>query len=240
MKTHDSSEDLRRELALKFMECGAVLTRDSGDSLVEISATGERGFFNHSHEENPDGALCPYRFNLRTPKNPEPGLLTPEIVKMATDCLHVIAFREQLRYGSVAGVPNSGDSFALEFSRTPPYIVPCMRLLKGKKWGRRAIVGIEDCVSHEEAQVVLIDDQVRHGDTTRRLSIDILRKNRYFVKDILAIIDCEEGGREIIEAQGYRLHSIFTKSELFTIYREIGRINSQLYDAIMAYETIRN
>ncbi len=61
--------------------------------------------------------------------------------------------------------------------------------------------------------VVVVDDVV----TTGKSSLEAAKKVEeagYKVEAIIILIDREEGGRENIESAGYRLRTIFTKSEL--------------------------
>ena len=109
-------DESRRELALALMHVGAVLTRESTHSLV-VTRDGpngpECGFRLKLHEKHPDAPLSPIFFNLRTPDNPKPGPLTPDIVELAALCMHHVAQTQCTGdFNAVVGIPNAGDPFA--------------------------------------------------------------------------------------------------------------------------------
>jgi len=63
-----------------------------------------------------------------------------------------------------------------------------------------------------KAQVVIVEDVVTSGGS----SLDAARKVKdhgWKVLGIAAVVDREEGGREAIEAAGFKLYSLFRKSE---------------------------
>ena len=234
MKTPVHYDSLRQSVALAFMDEGAVLTRDSIHPRVITRPNGERGFILQLHEKNPDAPLSPYFFNLRTPNNPNPGPLTPEIVQMGADCLHSLAFRENLQYARVAGVPNAGDPFAQEFAGIP-FVTQRLQLVKGKKDGKRAITGIDGEIPQKGTRVLLLDDLITTAGS-KVLAIKVLEDHGLVVEDVLVLIDREQGGHEELRKAGYRLHSVFTMTELFGIYRDSGKISPELYADSMTYK----
>jgi orotate phosphoribosyltransferase len=62
-------------------------------------------------------------------------------------------------------------------------------------------------------RVVIIEDVVTTGASALE-AIEGIRELRCEVRRVLAVVDREEGGRENLAAQGYRLESIFTAREL--------------------------
>jgi uridine monophosphate synthetase len=47
------------------------------------------------------------------------------------------------------------------------------------------------------------------------------------VRDVVVLIDREEGGREELEEAGYRLHAVLTLSEMLELLVDAGRISSE-------------
>ncbi len=64
-------------------------------------------------------------------------------------------------------------------------------------------------------QVVLVEDVITSGGSILKAA-EKIEAAGYFVSLMATIVDREEGGREVIEAKGYRLLSLFTKSELLS------------------------
>ncbi len=65
----------------------------------------------------------------------------------------------------------------------------------------------------EGSKVAVVDDVVTTGSSLAR-SIDRLKAEGYEPVQVVAILDREEGGSEMLKAKGYRLESIFTRADL--------------------------
>lgn len=62
-------------------------------------------------------------------------------------------------------------------------------------------------------KVIIVEDVVTTGGSSIK-AVDRAREEGLDVLGIVALVDREEGGRENIEAEGYWLRTIFTKSQL--------------------------
>ena len=76
-----------------------------------------------------------------------------------------------------------------------------------KKYGLE--LGIEgDVKAHDD--VIIVEDVVTTGASTIK-AIDIARKHDLHIMAVIVLVDrCEENGRERIEEQGVKVHSIYT------------------------------
>ncbi len=63
------------------------------------------------------------------------------------------------------------------------------------------------------ARVVVLEDVVTTGGSSLR-AIERIEGEGYRVLGVLALVDREEGGREAIEARGYRFEALFTRSDI--------------------------
>ena len=63
-------------------------------------------------------------------------------------------------------------------------------------------------------RVVLIDDIITDG-ASKLEAIQPLEEAGLIVKDLVILIDREQGGRELLAARGYALHSVLTISQCF-------------------------
>jgi len=61
--------------------------------------------------------------------------------------------------------------------------------------------------------VVLFDDVVTSGGSILR-GAEVVKNAGGNILSIMSVIDREEGGRELIEAEGYKFYSIFLKKDL--------------------------
>lgn len=64
-------------------------------------------------------------------------------------------------------------------------------------------------------QVALVEDVITSGGSILK-AIEQVERAGYFVSLLLTLVDREEGGRENLEAKGYKLLSLFTKTELLS------------------------
>ncbi len=80
-----------------------------------------------------------------------------------------------------------------------------------KKHGTMSFV--EGPVLEKGAHVAVIEDVVTSGASILR-AIERIAAEGYRPVQALAILDRMEGGREMLEARGYELESIFTRNEL--------------------------
>jgi len=61
---------------------------------------------------------------------------------------------------------------------------------------------------------LVIEDVVTTGGSVIK-TIDVLQQQGLQVTDVVVLVDRQEGGREALEAKGYRLHSVFTLDDLY-------------------------
>jgi len=82
---------------------------------------------------------------------------------------------------------------------------------KPKKHGTMSF--IEGPILEKDTKVAVVDDVVTSGSSLLK-SIERLVAAGFQPVQVLAVLDRQEGGREVIEAIGYKLKSIFTKGDL--------------------------
>lgn len=63
------------------------------------------------------------------------------------------------------------------------------------------------------ARVVILEDVVTTGGSSLK-AVARVESEGYRVLGVLALVDREEGGRETLEARGYRFEALFTKAEV--------------------------
>ena len=81
---------------------------------------------------------------------------------------------------------------------------------------------------------MLIDDLITKAES-KLDAIAVLERNGLVVRDVLVILDREQGGREELRRRGYNLHSIFRLSELLDFYLQGGKIDQQKHDEVTEY-----
>ena len=123
----------------------------------------------------------------------------------------------------IAGIPYAGLPLAVAASLAAklPLIYP-RREEKGYGTKRR----IEGVFTAGE-RVVLIDDIITDG-ASKFEAIEPLEGAGLVVKDLVILIDREQGGRELLTAKGYTLHSVLTISECFEEWERTGVVDAEL------------
>jgi len=137
------------------------------------------------------------------------GLMAAEIARCGAD--------------RIAGIPYAGLPLAVAASLAGrlPLIYP-RREEKGYGTKRR----IEGLFTAGE-RVVLIDDIITDG-ASKFEAIEPLEGAGLVVKDLVILIDREQGGRELLAAKGYVLHSVLTISECFAALERTGVVDTEL------------
>ena len=76
-------------------------------------------------------------------------------------------------------------------------------------------------------RVVLIDDIITDG-ASKLEAIAPLEEAGLVVKDLVILVDREQGGRELLAARGYTLHSVLTISQCFDTWERTGLVPAHL------------
>lgn len=230
--------DIRSELAPALMRVGAVLTAESKhDLVIERPQPGgrmERGFKLKLHEANPDAPLSPVYFNLRTPKNPKAGPLTPEIVEKVAKCMVYIKAVYKLPCDAVVGVPNAGDPFAEAFADITG--IGRLELTKFQQGDKRSIGGVKGLSKAPQSvrKVILVDDLLTKADSKIE-AVHSLRKDGFEVSDLIVLVDREQGGVEALAKHDITVHSVFTAGELLDAYVASRKLTPYMRAKISAY-----
>ncbi len=82
--------------------------------------------------------------------------------------------------------------------------------------------------------VLVIDDLITTG-SSKFEAIEPLEKNGLKVKDIVVLIDREQGGKKELAQKNYALHAVLPISEMLQILQKTGKISAQQYTDIKSY-----
>jgi len=170
-----------------------------------------------------DGKLSPYYIDLRiVPSNPEAfAKIENFFSQMAMNSLNLKEVRR------VAAIPTAGIPFAsvLAFSLGKPFLYVRREATHGRVKRIEGILVPGD-------MVLLVDDLITTGKTMLA-ALDAIRSEGGVVKDILVLIDRQEGGRAALEAQGVRLHNLIRMDEAARILYDMGSIDKEQLSAIL-------
>jgi uridine monophosphate synthetase len=82
-------------------------------------------------------------------------------------------------------------------------------------------------------QCVMIEDVLTTGGSVLE-TIKTVEAAGLQVKNVIGIIDRQQGARENITAQGYNFHALFTLQEWLSLLKKSGRITQETYDMVCA------
>ncbi|MGH2603779.1 MAG: orotate phosphoribosyltransferase [Dehalococcoidia bacterium] len=190
-------------------------------ALAEVGAIKFGAFRLKLHEQRPEAPLAPLYIDLRVLRS------FPDQMDEA-----VAAYRQVLaglEFDLLADVPIASSPFVAILSHLTriPMVTP--REPKGHGTGST----VEGVFTPGQTAVV-VDDLVTGADSkleaAHRLESQGLR-----VRDIVVLIDREQGGGEQLAAAGYTLHAAFCLSDLLAIYRRTGVIDDATYERVVEY-----
>lgn len=133
-------------------------------------------------------------------------------------------------FSLVAGVPFGGLHLATAFSLASdvPMIYPRPLSSTGPK--RHTIEGI----FHPGQSVLLIDDLVTGGGSLVE-TVDLLEDAGLIVRDIIVLVDRQQGATERLHVRGINLVSLLCLKTMLNYYHETGLIEGAWYDRSMSY-----
>jgi uridine monophosphate synthetase len=135
-----------------------------------------------------------------------------------------------LTFDRIAAIPYAalpiGVAMALEIDC--PMIYPRR---EAKQYGtRRAIEG-----AFEPGETaLLVDDLITRGGSKLE-AIESLEAADLTVKDVLVLIDREQGGARDLAERGYRLQAVLRLTELLEVLADSERITSEKHAQVLAY-----
>lgn len=135
-----------------------------------------------------------------------------------------------LRFDRIAAIPYGGlpigVALALEMNRSLIY-----PRKEAKEHGtRRAIEG----VYNPGDTILVVDDLISTGGSKLEAIEPLLAEN-LIVRDVLVIIDREQGGREELASRGYSLHSLLSLPYMLDTLVQGGRITADQAADVLTY-----
>lgn len=198
-----------RILAEDLFRCGAV---KFGEFRLKL------------HKTNPDAPLSPVYVDLRILRS------FPWVMRRIRDLLCDVILMRSIKPKLIADIPTAATPIVTLLSEelNIPMISP---RLDGKSHGAGARI---EGVAPAGVRVLLVDD-VLTGAETKIAAATVLREEGLKVRNVLVLIDREQGGREELKRRGMRLHAVFTLRGLLGYYLRKRLIEEDQYSRVMAY-----
>ncbi len=152
----------------------------------------------------------------------------PSLLREAARAMSDLA--RALTFDRIAGIPYAGlpigTALALEMDR--PMIYPRKET---KDYGtRRAIEG-----EFEPGETVLVVDDLITRGTSKIEAIKPLEEAGLVVRDVLVLIDREQGGAEDLAERGYRLHAVLRLPDILEALEASGCITAEQCTEVIDY-----
>ncbi len=143
------------------------------------------------------------------------------------------AYIQQLRllaFDRIAGLPYAALPIATAISLQGnwPMIYPRKTT---KDYGTAADI---EGVYHPGEKVVVIDDLATTGGSKFE-AIEKLKAAELEVEDVVVLIDRQSGAKEALADAGYRMHAIFTLTELLDHWRDTNRLPAEQIEKVVSF-----
>src|SRR3989338_1369024 len=153
------------------------------------------------------GRKSPVYVDIRVlPSSPKPFATVVEALAKKTKEIGV----EAVAGAETAGIPLAA-AIALEAEMPMVYVRK-----RPKSYGTMSFV---EGILNKGEKVVLIDDMITDGKSKMRF-IEGIKHEGAECKDVLVILDREQGGKEGLAAEGVALHSLITLKELLEYMKD--------------------
>ncbi len=196
-------------------------------SLPLISHLYDIGCVKFGQFKLKSGLMSPIYIDLR-PLVSHPAALRQVAQAMAIQISQFSILNSQ--FNRLAAIPYAGlpIGVAVALETGLPLIYPRKEV---KDYGTAKLIEGE---YHPGETVLLVDDLITRG-TAKIESLKPLLDEGLIVKDVLVLIDREQGGREELAARGIALHAVFTLSQMLDALAETGRLDAQRRDEVLTW-----
>ncbi|MBN2067628.1 MAG: orotate phosphoribosyltransferase [Candidatus Diapherotrites archaeon] len=142
----------------------------------------------------------------------------------------LIKITKPVHFDRIAGIPYAAIPIATAVSLQANYPMIYPRKEQKGYGTMRAIEG-----KFNEGETVLVYDDLITTGASKFEAIAPLEEAGLKIKDLVVLVDREQGGKKDVEEKGYKLHSVFTISEMLDILLKEKKIEKEQFDSIKEY-----
>ena len=161
------------------------------------------------------GIESPFYVDLR-PLASDPKILK----KLAEHLLEILPKDNKLDL--ICGVPYAALPMATVMSLLSE-IPLIMKRKEAKGYGTKKLI---EGIYKQGQSCLLVEDVITSGKSLLETIAEV-EKEGLKVSDIVVVLDRQQGGKELLEQKGYRVHTLFTITEVVKILHEAGEIDDE-------------
>ncbi len=154
----------------------------------------------------------------------------PSVLRSVAKALVSKIEEDKIEFDLIAGIPFAAIAIATAVSLEKDWRMVFPRK-EQKDYGTKAKV---EGVFEVGEKVLVIDDLITTG-ASKFEAIAPLEKEGLKVKDVLVLVDREQGGKKELLREGYHLHSVFSVRELLEFLNEKDLVESVVYESALKY-----
>ncbi len=190
--------------------------------LFEIGAVKFGAFKLKLHEKNPDAPPSPIYIDLRIVRS------FPDVMDSVVEMY--MELTRGLQFDLLADVPTAATPIVaiLSYKLRAPMISP--RKEEKKHGIKRPIDG-----QFKAGQIALLVDDLITLAESKLEAISVLEENDIIVRDVLVLLDREQGGVDELNQKGYKCHLALKLKELLKFYLDSEKISRAKYDETLTY-----
>ena len=161
------------------------------------------------------GIESPFYVDLR------PLASDPKILKKLAEHLLEILPKDN-KQDLICGVPYAALPMATVMSLLSE-IPLIMKRKEAKGYGTKKLI---EGIYKQGQSCLLVEDVITSGKSLLETIAEV-EKEGLKVSDIVVVLDRQQGGKELLEQKGYRVHTLFTITEVVKILHEAGEIDAE-------------
>ena len=177
------------------------------------------------------GIESPFYVDLR------PLASDPKILKHLAD--YLLEMLPLDNFDLICGVPYAALPMATAMS-LESYLPLIIKRKEAKSYGTKKLI---EGIYKKGQNCLLVEDVITSGKSLLE-TIPEIEEEGISVSDIVVVLDRQQGGKELLESKGYRVHTLFTISEVCEMLKaedklsdaEIARINDFLAGNTVRFE----
>ena len=165
------------------------------------------------------GIESPFYVDLR------PLASDPKILKHLAD--YMLEMLPLDNFDLICGVPYAALPMATAMS-LESYIPLIIKRKEAKGYGTKKLI---EGIFQKGQNCLLVEDVITSGKSLLE-TIPEIESEGITVSDIVVVLDRQQGGKELLEDKGYRVHTLFTISDACDILKADGKLTADEYGRI--------